>query len=202
MANRTALLAALGAETGSALMPLVLVYVIRDVGLPVGTAWSEIAVGTLAGLCMSPVAGRFVDRIGPRPVVIAAEVIQAVGALVYLAARDAGAGAGPGAAVLVVLVAAALLAGTAAVLQLAVRPAGRCGRRPAAGPPVHGRLDGPRGLLRAGRAGRGRAAQPGRALRPTRWRCWWTPAASWSARRCWPAGAHAAAQADGGGAGG
>ena len=51
------------------------------------------------------------DRIGPRPVVIAAEVIQAVGALVYLAARDAGAGAGPGAAVLVVLVAAALLGG-------------------------------------------------------------------------------------------
>ena len=113
MANRTALLAALGADNfGSGLfLPLVLVYVIRDVGLPVGTAGSVIAVGTLAGLCMPPVAGRFVDRIGPRPVVIAAEVIQAVGALVYLAARDAGAGAGPGAAVLVVLVAAALLGG-------------------------------------------------------------------------------------------
>ena len=98
MANRTALLAALGADNfGSGLfLPLVLVYVIRDVGLPVGTAGSVIAVGTLAGLCMPPVAGRFVDRIGPRPVVIAAEVIQAVGALVYLAARDAGAGAGPG----------------------------------------------------------------------------------------------------------
>ena len=60
MANRTALLAALGADNfGSGLfLPLVLVYVIRDVGLPVGTAGSVIAVGTLAGLCMPPVAGR------------------------------------------------------------------------------------------------------------------------------------------------
>jgi MFS family permease len=109
MRDRTALLAALGADNfGSGLfLPLVLVYVIRDVGLPVGTAGTVIAVGTLAGLCMPPVAGRLVDRIGPRPVVIAAEVIQAAGALIYLAAR--GAGAGSGAAVLVVLVAAALL---------------------------------------------------------------------------------------------
>ncbi|MGH3409551.1 MAG: hypothetical protein ACRDRJ_44710 [Streptosporangiaceae bacterium] len=91
MRNRTALLAAMGADNiGSGLfLPLVLVYVIRDVGLPAGTV---IAVGTLAGLCVPPVAGRWVDRIGPRPVVIAAEVIQAAGALVYLAAR----GAGPG----------------------------------------------------------------------------------------------------------
>jgi hypothetical protein len=104
MGNRTALLAALGVDNfGSGLfLPLALVYVTRDLGLPLGTAGAMVALGTLAGLAIPPLAGRLVDRTGPRPVVIAAQLIQALGAAGYLAARDAGA---------VLLAAAALAAG-------------------------------------------------------------------------------------------
>jgi len=108
--SRVALLAALGTDNfGSGLfLPLVLVYAIRDVGLTVGTAGTVVAAGTLAGLCMPPLAGRLVDRIGPRPVVIAAEEIQAAGAVTFVAARGPGPGS-PGLSAAVVLVAAALL---------------------------------------------------------------------------------------------
>jgi MFS family permease len=84
---------ALGADNfGSGLfLPLALVYVTRDVGLPLATAGTLVSAGTLAGLAAPPVAGRLADRIGPRPVVIAAQLLQAVGALTYLAARGASA---------------------------------------------------------------------------------------------------------------
>jgi MFS family permease len=89
MRNRVALLTALGVDNfGSGLfLPLALVYVTRVVGLPLATAGIIVSAGTLAGLGVPPVAGRFVDRIGPRPVVIAAQVLQALGALTYLAAH-------------------------------------------------------------------------------------------------------------------
>jgi Na+/melibiose symporter-like transporter len=91
MKNRTALLAALGVDNfGSGLfLPLALVYVTRVVGLPLGTAGALVSLGTLAGLAVPPVAGRLVDRMGPKPVVIAAQLLQALGALAYLAARAA-----------------------------------------------------------------------------------------------------------------
>jgi MFS family permease len=100
--NRLALLAALGVDNfGSGLfLPLALVYVTRVVGLPLGTAGTVVALGTMVGLAVPPVAGRLVDRIGPRLVVIAAQVLQALGAVAYLLAR------GP----VVVVVAAVLLA--------------------------------------------------------------------------------------------
>ena len=52
MRNRLALLAALGVDNfGSGLfLPLTLVYVTRVVGLPVGTAGTVVALGTMAGL--------------------------------------------------------------------------------------------------------------------------------------------------------
>src|SRR5882724_7938274 len=89
MRNRVALLTALGVDNfGSGLfLPLTLVYVTRVVGLPVGAAGSAVSVGTLAGLAVPVMAGRLVDRIGPRPVQIGAQLLQAAGAGVYLAAR-------------------------------------------------------------------------------------------------------------------
>jgi MFS family permease len=89
--NRLVLLTALGIDNvGSGLfLPLALVYVTRVVGLPLGTAGTVVALGTAAGLGVPPVAGRLVDRVGPRPVVIAAQLLQALGALSYLAARGA-----------------------------------------------------------------------------------------------------------------
>ena len=100
--NRTALLAALGIDNfGSGLfLPLSLVYVTRVVGLPLGTAGALVSVGTLAGLAAPALAGRLVDRVGPKPVVIAAQGLQALGAAAYLFAHAAPA----------VLVAAMLLA--------------------------------------------------------------------------------------------
>ncbi|HEY3749949.1 MAG TPA: MFS transporter [Pseudonocardiaceae bacterium] len=100
--DRMALLVALGVDNvGSGLfLPLALVYATRVVGLTLGQAGVAVTVGTAAGLAVPAVAGRFVDRIGPRPVVITAQLTQACGALAYLVAHG----------VALVVVAAVLLA--------------------------------------------------------------------------------------------
>jgi MFS family permease len=87
--SRIALLAALGVDNfGSGLfLPVVLLYVTRVAGLPLAVAGTVVALGTLAGLAVPPVAGRLVDGGGPRRVVIGAELLQALGAATYLAAR-------------------------------------------------------------------------------------------------------------------
>jgi MFS family permease len=84
-----ALLVALGVDNvGSGLfLPLALVYATRVVGLTLGQAGVAVTVGTAAGLAVPAVAGRFVDRLGPRPVVITAQLTQACGALAYLVAH-------------------------------------------------------------------------------------------------------------------
>ncbi|MGH3762285.1 MFS transporter [Actinophytocola sp.] len=90
--SRRALLIALGVDNaGSGLfLPLTLVYVTKVVGLPLGTAGLTVAAGTVVGLLVPPVAGRLVDRAGPRPVVIGSRLVQAAGALTFLVAGDAG----------------------------------------------------------------------------------------------------------------
>ena len=100
--SRLGLLAALGVDNfGSGLfLPVVLLYVTRVVGMPLAAAGTVVALGTVAGLAVPPAAGRLVDRVGPRRVVICAELLQVLGAVSYLAAR------GPA----VVAVAAVLLA--------------------------------------------------------------------------------------------
>jgi Na+/melibiose symporter-like transporter len=100
--NQVALLLALGVDNfGSGLfLPLPVLFAIRVVGLPVATAGTVITIGTMAGILAPPLAGRLVDRVGPRVVVIAAQVLQAAGAATYLVATNAG----------LVLVAAMLLA--------------------------------------------------------------------------------------------
>lgn len=82
------LLIALGIDNfGSGLfLPLTLVYATREVGLPLAVAGVTVTAGTVAGLLVPPVAGRFVDRVGPRPVVIASQAVQALGALGFLVA--------------------------------------------------------------------------------------------------------------------
>src|ERR1700733_15028875 len=101
--SRVALLTALGVDNfGSGLfLPVVLLYVTRVVGLPLAAAGTVVALGTAAGLAVPPAAGRLVDRVGPRRVVICAELLQALGAVTYLVARGT----------VMVVVAAVLLAG-------------------------------------------------------------------------------------------
>lgn len=88
-AGRVGLLVALGVDNfGSGLfLPLALLYVTRVVGLSLGTAGTVVALGTAAGLAVPVVAGRLVDRVGSWRVVAAAQVVQAAGAVGYLAAR-------------------------------------------------------------------------------------------------------------------
>ncbi len=100
--DQRALLVALGVDNlGSGLfLPLSVLYAIKVVGLPVGTAGTMVTLGAVLGLAAPPPAGRLVDRFGARPVVIGAQLLQATGAGVYLPATDA----------VLVLVAATLLA--------------------------------------------------------------------------------------------
>lgn len=89
--NQLALLVALGIDHfGSGLfVPLPVLYAIQVVGLPVSLAGTIITAGTLAGIASPPLAGRLVDRFGPRQVVIVAQVLQAAGAAAYLLAANA-----------------------------------------------------------------------------------------------------------------
>lgn len=100
--GRLALLVALGVDNvGSGLfLPLAVLYSTRVVGLSLAQAGVAVTAGTVVGLLVPVVAGRLVDRVGPRAVVVGAQVVQAAGAAGYLFAR------GPG----LVVVAAGLLA--------------------------------------------------------------------------------------------
>ncbi|QUQ67253.1 MFS transporter [Kutzneria sp. CA-103260] len=91
MGGRLALLVALGIDNfGSGLfLPLSVLYGIQVVGLPVELAGSVVTAGKLVGIAAPLLAGRLVDRFGPRQVVIAAQVVQAAGVAVYLVAGDA-----------------------------------------------------------------------------------------------------------------
>jgi MFS family permease len=88
--NRVVLLVALGVDNfGSGLfLPLSLVYATRVVGVSLGLAGTLVTVGTATGLLVPPLAGRLVDRSGPRKVVGAAQLLQAAGAAAYLVAKD------------------------------------------------------------------------------------------------------------------
>jgi MFS family permease len=71
-------------------LPLALVYVTQVVGVPLAMAGTAVTLGTVGGLVVPPLAGRLVDRVGPRAVVIGAQLLQAAGAGAYLLADGAG----------------------------------------------------------------------------------------------------------------
>jgi MFS family permease len=87
--SRRALFVALAVDNvGSGLfLPMALVYVTEVVGLPLSQAGIVVMLGTLVGLAVPPLAGRAVDRVGARDVVVTAQVVQAAGALAYLLAE-------------------------------------------------------------------------------------------------------------------
>jgi len=100
--SRRGLLVALGVDNlGSGLfLPLALVYTTAVVGVPLAPAGALVTAGTLVGLAAPPLAGAVVDRHGPKRVVVASAVLQALGMAAYLLAT------GPA----TVLLAAALVA--------------------------------------------------------------------------------------------
>ena len=88
--SQAALLLALAVDNiGSGLfLPLGLVYATRVVGLSVGTAGIAVAVGTALGFAVPPVAAHLNHRLGPRPVVVLSQLVQAAGAVAYLLASS------------------------------------------------------------------------------------------------------------------
>ena len=100
--SQRGLLVALGVDNlGSGLfLPLALVYTTAVVGVPLALAGALVTAGTLVGLAAPPLAGAVVDRHGPKRVVVASAVLQALGMAAYLLAT------GPA----TVLLAAALVA--------------------------------------------------------------------------------------------
>lgn len=98
----TALLVALGLDNAGAglFLPLSLLYATAVVGVPLALAGVLVTAGTVIGLLAPPLAGRWVDRAGPRAVVVTSHALQASGMVAYLLAG------GPGMA----LLAAALVA--------------------------------------------------------------------------------------------
>lgn len=90
--GRRALLLALGLDNaGSGLfLSLVVVYLTHVlthvVGVPLARAGALLTAGTLLGLVAPPLAGRCVDRAGPRAVVTGSQLLQAAGVGLYLVA--------------------------------------------------------------------------------------------------------------------
>jgi MFS family permease len=86
--SRAALLVALGVDNfGSGLfLPLSIVYATRVIGVPLPVAGVVVSVSSLVGLLVPPLAGRFVDRVGPRAVVITSQLMQAGGTAAYFLA--------------------------------------------------------------------------------------------------------------------
>ncbi|MBB4687428.1 MFS transporter [Amycolatopsis jiangsuensis] len=90
--SRFALLGAMGIDNfGSGLfLPLALLYATRVLEVPLVAAGTAVTVGTTAGLLVPPLAGRLVDRAGPRAGVLGAQLLQAAGASIYLFAHGIG----------------------------------------------------------------------------------------------------------------
>ncbi len=88
--SRLALLSGLAIDNfGSGLfLPLALVYATRVVGLDVAAAGAVVAVATMLGFAVPPLAGRLTHRFGPRVVVVAAQLLQGAGAFAYVIASN------------------------------------------------------------------------------------------------------------------
>lgn len=85
----SALLGALAIDNlGSGLfLPFGMLYTTQVVGLPLSTAGSIVSLGLVVGLLVPAFTGPFVDRLGPRQVVVASQIVQALGAAAYAAAH-------------------------------------------------------------------------------------------------------------------
>jgi MFS family permease len=88
--GRFVLLTGLGIDNfGTGLfLPLPVVYATSEVGLTVGQAGAAVAIGTVAGFALPPLAGRLTHRFGPRFTVTAALWLQSAGAFAYLLATS------------------------------------------------------------------------------------------------------------------
>ena len=85
------LLVALGIDNfGSGLfLPITMLYLVRVVGIDVGTSGVLVAGGAVVGLAVPALASRLVETAGPRLLVAGSQAIQAIGMISYFAAEGA-----------------------------------------------------------------------------------------------------------------
>ncbi|MGZ4468472.1 MAG: MFS transporter [Nocardioidaceae bacterium] len=89
--SKVALMAAFAVDNyGSGLfLPLVLLYATRVVGLSVQTVGAVVSAAGILGFAVPPIAGRLSHRLGPKTAVVTAQILQGLGAFLYLVASDA-----------------------------------------------------------------------------------------------------------------
>ena len=78
----------LNALGGGLTLPVLVVYLYRVAGLSLSASTSVLAWMAILGLAVNPIVGTVVDRVGPRPVLMVAILIEAVGVALWSQVRS------------------------------------------------------------------------------------------------------------------
>jgi len=87
LARRLLLATAVSALGNGLVLPFLVVYLHQVRGMPTSVAGLVVAFQAVLGFVVAPVGGALIDRVGPRPVMIVAPLVMALGSLAYSMVR-------------------------------------------------------------------------------------------------------------------
>ncbi len=87
LARRMLLGTAVSALGNGLVLPFLVVYLHQVRGMPTSVAGLVVAFQAVMGFVVAPLGGALIDRIGPRPVMLAAPLIMALGSLAFAVVR-------------------------------------------------------------------------------------------------------------------